>query len=183
MTNFEKLLEIAGTQRGYVTTGDAAELGVPTVELRKLAHRGRLDHIDHGLYRIRAFPHQEHDDLMRAALWPRGQGVVSHESALVLWDLADVHPKTITLTVPAGYRPRRNSGHRYRFVARDIDDIEYVAGIPVVTPGQAILDAINTGTQRRFVEQAIQTARRRRLIGSTTEQRLLELLTPVALSR
>lgn len=183
VTYLQRLIEIAGTQRGYVTTDDARELDVPPVELRKLASRGLLEHISHGLYRIEAFPHQEHDDLMQAVLWPKGRGVISHETALVLWELADVHPKMITVSVPTGYRPRRNNGARYRIVNRDLVDIEYVAGIPVVTPEQAIRDAIEDGTQSRFIQQAIHNARRRRLIGPTTEQELLKLLTEVGSGR
>lgn len=183
MTYLERLLEIAGTQRGYITTGDAAELDVPAVELRKLSQRGHLDHVDHGLYRIAAFPRQEHDDLMQAALWPKGRGVISHETALMLWELADVNPKTITVTVPAGYRPRRRGGARYRIVVRDLDAIDYVKGIPVVTPEQAIRDAIHAGVQPRFTEQAIQTARQQRLIGTETEQELLAMLGDAAVRR
>lgn len=172
MTYLERLLEVAGVQRGYVTTVDAAEVGVPSVELRKLCQRGRLEHIAHGLYRIRAFPRQETDHLMEAALWPAGRGVISHEAALALWGLADLNPKTIDVTVPAGYRPRRAGSHKYRLTSRDIDEIDNVDGIPTVTPERAILDAIDTGVQRRFVDQAISTARQLGLFGHETEKRI-----------
>ncbi len=43
---------------------------------------------------------------MEAALWADGPGVISHESALLLWGLADVNPRLIHLTVPPPYRPR-----------------------------------------------------------------------------
>lgn len=183
MTYMEKLLEAAGIQRGFVTTADAAELGVPAVELRKLTQRGHLDRVAHGVYRIKTFPRQEHDDLMEAALWPAGRGVISHESALELWDLADVNPKKIDVTVPAGYRPRRKANPRYRVTTRDLDEIEYVAGIPVVTPEQAILDVIDAGVQHRFVDQAIRRARELHLFGQETEQRIRARQHPTPVAR
>lgn len=49
-------LEIAATQRGFVTTRDAQAAGVAPVELRQLAQRGRLRDHAHGSYRLVAFP-------------------------------------------------------------------------------------------------------------------------------
>jgi len=172
MTTLERLLGVAATQRGFLTTRDAAAAGVAPVELRKLAQRGRLERCAHGLYRLAAFPHREHDELMRATLWADGRGVISHQSALRLWDLADVNPARIDVTVP--YRPRRRGGEQYRIWVRPLDrqSIDYVKDIPVVIPEQAIVDAARTGLQPRFVEQAIRTARERRLFGRETELRV-----------
>jgi predicted transcriptional regulator of viral defense system len=176
VTTLERLLEVAAVQRGFVTTRDAETLGIAPVELRKLAHRGRLTHEAHGLYRLAAYPHREHDELMRAALWPNSRGVISHQTALGLWGLADVNPARIDVIVPAPYRPRRAGGEPYRVWVRDLDDaaIEYVDDIPVVTPERAIVDAAAAGLQLRFIEQAIRTARERRLFGRATELRVRE---------
>lgn len=168
----DDLLTVAGTQRGYVTTADASAVGVPLVELRKLAHRGKLERIAQGLYRISAYPHAENDELMEAALWPGGKGVVSCEAALALWGLADVHPRRIDVTVPRKYNPRKAGGGRYRIRRRDLADIDYIEGIPVVTPSRAVEDAIDAGVAHRFIEQAIRTARRRNLFGRDTEEAL-----------
>jgi predicted transcriptional regulator of viral defense system len=176
MTIADRLIEIAATHHGYITTEDAASVDVAPVELRKLAQRGRLTHEAHGLYRFAAYPHREHDDLMRAALWAKGRGVISHETALALWDLADVNPAKIDVTVPPPYRPRRRQGETYRVWVRALEpsEIEYVDDVPVVIPERAIVDAAQAGTARRFIEQAIQTARKRSLIGRQTEQRIRE---------
>lgn len=170
----EKLLAPAAEQHGYVTTDDAAEVGVPKVELRKLAQRGHLEKVAHGVYRVKAFPRTAHDELMRAALWPAGRGVIARDTALMLWDLADVNPTKIDIAVPAPYRPRRRGGDRYRVWVEELDphDIDYVDGIPVVTPERAIVQAARSGLPRRFVEQAIQNARRRGLFGKETEARV-----------
>ncbi|MEN8235676.1 MAG: type IV toxin-antitoxin system AbiEi family antitoxin domain-containing protein [Actinomycetota bacterium] len=174
MTTMDRILMIAGDQRGYITVRQATEAGIPAVELRKLRQRGRLEHPAHGLYRIAAFPRRPDDGLMQAALWADGRGVISHESALALWDLADVNPKKIHVTVPPPYRPRKRGGENYTVWARDIDprDIDYVDGIPTVTPELAIVESAEHGLQHRFFEQAILTARNRGLFGRETEARI-----------
>lgn len=176
MTILERLIEVAAVQRGYVTTRDALDLGINPVELRKLKQRGRLERHAHGLYRLAAFPHQEHDELMRASLWADGRGVISHESAIALWNLADVNPSKINLTVPPPYRPRRQGGDGYRVWTRPLNavDTDRLDGIPVVIAQRAIIEAANCGMQFRFVEQAIHTSRGRRLFGRETEERIRE---------
>ena len=178
MTIIDRILGIAGDQHGYITTRQATDAGIPPVELRKLAQRGRLDHPAHGVYRMAAFPRRANDELMEATLWAHGRGVISHESALLLWDLADVNPGSIHVTTPPPYRPRKQGGNHYRTWTRDLDtdEIDYVDGIPTVTPERAIVDAACHGLQQRFVEQAIATARNRRLFGSETELRIRQRL-------
>ena len=46
----EIMREIALDHYGYVTTREAVEAGVPTVELPKLAARGGLENIAYGLW-------------------------------------------------------------------------------------------------------------------------------------
>lgn len=178
MTMMDRILEIAGDQHGYITVRQATDAGIPPVELRKLAQRGRLDHPAHGVYRVTAFPRRESDELMEATLWPDGRGVISHESALILWGLADVNPRRIHVTVPPPYRPRRQGGNLYHIWTHDLDknETDYVDGIPTVTPERAILDSARHGLQRRFVEQAILSARNRQLFGRETEMRLRQRL-------
>ncbi|GMR02143.1 MAG: type IV toxin-antitoxin system AbiEi family antitoxin domain-containing protein [Acidimicrobiia bacterium] len=178
MTTMDRILEIAGDQHGYITARQANEAGIPPVELRKLAQRGRLDHPAHGVYRVASFPRRAVDELMQATLWADGRGVISHESALALWDLADVNPQRIHVTVPPPYRPRKRGGDKYRIWTRPLDprDIDYVEGVPTVTPERAIIDATLNGLQRRFIQQAILTARNRQLFGRETEMRIRQRL-------
>ena len=165
MTYLEDLLEIAGEQRGFVTTRDAATLGVPPVELRKMAARGVLVRRGHGLYRIDAFAAQRHDEFMEAVLWVGGDGVISHESALSLWGLADVNPRHINVTVPR--RTRRAGGAVYRLWLAGLTpaDVDRCEGIPVTTPERSIVDASLAGTDPRLIDQAIRTADRHDHLG------------------
>jgi predicted transcriptional regulator of viral defense system len=165
MRTWERLLDVAGTQRGYVTPADAESVDVDPVELRKMTARGRLDHVTHGVYRFRAFPRAVHDELLEAVLWTGGRGVVSHESALDLLDLCDVNPAHIHVTVPTRYRPRRRGGELYRVHRENLDPrvVEWVGPIPVVNAATAIDQSRSAGVDPRLVEQAVLTARDRGL--------------------
>lgn len=43
------------------------------------------------------FPRTGSTKFMQATLWPRGLGIISHDSALDLWELCDVNPARIHL--------------------------------------------------------------------------------------
>lgn len=90
MAIWDRLVEVAAEQHGYVTTRDARDIGVDPVQLRLLAGRGRLERVGRGVYRVPVLPRGEHDDLAAAVSWTLGRGVISHESAqlamaLSLW--------------------------------------------------------------------------------------------------
>ncbi len=109
----ERLWDVVVDQYGYVTTEDANALGIPVVELGKLHHRGRLARVAHGIYRFDEFPTSARDPYMLAVLWAGRRGVLSHDTALEVYELCDVNPARIHLTVPPGYRPRRQGGDGY----------------------------------------------------------------------
>ena len=162
MTYLRVLLDAAGVQRGYLTPGNARELGVPPVELPKLAARGALEHRAYGLYRVAGYPHQSGDEYVEAVLWAGGAHI-SHESALAVWDLADVNPRLIDLTVAK--RVRRTGGSIYRLWIAQLapNDTDEHLGIPVTTPLRSLIDAAAAGTDPRMIGQAIDSIERRRL--------------------
>jgi predicted transcriptional regulator of viral defense system len=174
MTILAELLAVAGEQRGFVTVSDARTVKVNPVELRKLAAKGHLEHRGHGLYRFATFPAATHDDLMEAALWADGAGVVSHESALMLWNLCDANPRRIHVTVPRRIRRQNPAGYRVYLSVLGPTDRDWVAGIPVTTPARTILDAAATGTDPQLIEQAIASAVRLQLVSEADAQNLRE---------
>ncbi len=121
------------------------------------------------MYRFRAFPPGPLDELMQATLWPRRLGVISHDSALDLWDLCDVNPPKIHVTVPKSARIRRKAPRLYEIHVRDLDpaEITRVEGIAVVTPMRAILDGLERHLDKRLIGQALDAARRRGLMTKT----------------
>src|SRR6516162_9642854 len=99
------LLAKALEQGGYFTAKQARNAGYDYPHLDYHVSTGNFERVDHGLYRLTTLPPGEHDDLVRLTLWSRNrqdqpEGVVSHQSALVLHDLSELLPAEIHLTVP-----------------------------------------------------------------------------------
>ena len=158
-----KLWEVALDQYGYVTTEDARRLGINVVELGKLAYRKQLGRVAYGIYRFEQLPVSQFDPYMLATLWAGGRGVLSHDTALDLYELSDINPAKIHLTVPDGYRPRRQGGDLYEVHHENLNEaqIRRHEGILIVTVPTAIDQAIRTGVPTHLLRQALTTARDR----------------------
>lgn len=158
------LWDVALGQRGYVTTQDADEVGVPAVELRKLAARGSLVHVNRGLYRFSDFPVTPEDHLLEAVLWAGPDAVLSHDAVLALHDLAFANPSTIRVTTP--HRVRKTDKRPDITIIRaevPVDELTHYNGIPSTTVARALLDARALIMRTRLVEAA-HDARQRGLL-------------------
>ncbi len=175
---YKALAEIALDQYGYVTTWDAEENGVDPHRLVEMARRGAAQRVAHGIYRMPVVAPTGLEQLMEATLWPRGRGVLSHETALDLHELCDVNPAKIHITIPTAYRLNRGVPPRYAIHRRNLDTAEVTRheGIAVVTPLRAILDGIETHLRGDLLRQAVDTARRRGLIRRDDLEQLDEQL-------
>jgi len=185
----DALYRVAESQAGYFTTQQALEAGMDRSTLRHHARvGGRYERVRRGLYRLRHFPSSPHEHVVAAWLPLRDAGaVVSHESALELYDLSDVIPSATNLSVSRskrGQRPR--PGVRLHTLERPPGDGEVrgVAGVPVTTPERTILDALQSGTQLEQIELAIAqaidrglaTPKRLRAAASSRSARARELI-------
>jgi predicted transcriptional regulator of viral defense system len=157
------LLSVAAEHGGYIATRDAAELGIPAARLVTLARRGAVEHIGHGLYRLSEYPPDPHDDLIRAVLWANRRGAISHETALGFYEIADVNPIAVDVSVPLSYRISRAGGERYRVHRVNLppDQVTNVDGVRVVVIARAIHDSIDQGVGSALIKQAIDTSRSR----------------------
>jgi predicted transcriptional regulator of viral defense system len=174
---YNRIFDLATEQYGFVTTVDAKQLGVDPNRLVVMAGRGLLDHRANGLYRVAAIPTTGLDSYMEATLWPRGRGILSHETALDLYDLSDINPAKIHITVPKAYRPRRGDEPPvYRIYRRDLDpaDVASFEGIPIVTPRRAILDCIEIHVGPHLIRQAVEAGQRHGLIRTADVARIEE---------
>lgn len=135
MQLWDRVVERAAEQHGYVTTRDARELDIDPTQLRLMAARGRLERVSRGVYRVSLLPRTQHDDLAEAVAWTLGRGVVSHESALVLHGISDVSPSRIQLSVLRDNHPRGAGGELYRLHRRTLhpSDVTELDDIPVTT--------------------------------------------------
>jgi predicted transcriptional regulator of viral defense system len=176
---YSQLLELATDQYGYVATDDARELGVSPRRLKLLAERGSLSRVAQGLYRFPpgVVPVTALDQYMEATLWPAGRGVVSHETALAVYELSDVNPVKVHVTVPRDYRIRRKEVPAvFVFHHADLTEAEMTRyeGIPIVTPERAIRDAHAGHLGEALIAQAIDDGERGGLLTQTQVDALRE---------
>jgi predicted transcriptional regulator of viral defense system len=153
---FNQLADLAADQYGFVSQHDARELGIAPMTLIRMSEHGTLERRGHGLYRLCYFPVSRLDSYMEATLWPRGvRGVLSHETALDLYELSDVNPSKIHLTVPGEHRIRREIPAVYRIHHENLADadVTFYEGIPIVTPAHAIRHSAYLGAA--LIGQAI----------------------------
>ena len=160
MAIWDRVVERAAEQHGYVTTRDARDLGIDPTQLRLLAARGRLERVARGVYRVPVLPRGEHDDLAEAVAWTLRRGVISCQSALVLHGISDVNPPRVHLTVPRNNHPRAAGAELYRLHRRDLPaaDVIETDGIPTTTVERTIRDCVADGTDPYQLRLAIDRA-------------------------
>ena len=174
MGTWQTLFEVAIDRFGYLTPADAVTAGVDPVQLRILCHRGQLDRIDHGLYRMPMVPATELDQYAEMVLRTR-RGVLSHVTALDLHELCDVNPALIHVTVPEGFRTRRQLPDVLKLHRATLrpDEQTLHHGIPIVTPYRAIRDGIEARIGQHLIEQAIINVTERGLVTLTERGELV----------
>lgn len=152
MATYRQLLrEWADENYGYVTTAQAADLDVPTVELRKLAARGALRHVSRGLYRFEDARRTEQDAYAEAVARVGDDAYLIGDAVLGLLGLAMVEPKRIKVGVPRRTRPK-DPGF-VDVVRRDLSEnlLTTYAGIRATTVAQALIDSQGTLMTERLL--------------------------------
>ncbi len=156
-TRYENLYEIVVRQAGYFTTTQAREVGFSQRSLTYYVKTGRFERIKPGLYRLVLFPASEHEDLFMAWLDVGPKAVISHDSALALYELSDALPAQIHLTVPRS-TSRRRKGVRLHTNRLSPENITHYEGLPVTTIPRTISDVTASGMAAELVIQAIRQA-------------------------
>lgn len=110
-----KLYDIAEQQAGYFTATQALEAGYSRASQHYHQKAGNWRPEGHGLYRLDRFPHTPDEHYVRLMLWSHDragniQATVSHETALQAYELSDVMPAKIHLSVPKGFRKQPPAG-------------------------------------------------------------------------
>ncbi|MFA7160019.1 MAG: type IV toxin-antitoxin system AbiEi family antitoxin domain-containing protein [Kiritimatiellia bacterium] len=176
----KNLYRIAEVQQGYFTTKQAKRAGYAENTHPYHVHVGNWVREHRGIYRLARFPSSPQSDLVMWSLWSRDrtdvpQGIYSHVTALSIYELSDVMPSKLHMSVP--YSFRRNSATPPILILHkaDIDDrdIEQMTGFKVTRPLRTILDLMAEGkTSRHIIKQALEQALQRGLITRTAIKRL-----------
>ncbi len=163
-TRFERrrqLFELAASQAGYFTAAQARALGY---DRRTLWHHVKAKHFEResrGFYRLVEFPAQSHEDIIAA--WVKAgpsRAVVSHETALALYDLSPIRPRKIHLTVARAHRPSKRQPRRpavqIHTTTRPFGpgDVVQRFGVRITAPSRTILDAAQAGTDPSAIIEA-----------------------------
>jgi predicted transcriptional regulator of viral defense system len=162
------LYHIAEQQAGYFTARQAAGAGFSWERLADYSKNGRFQRVAHGVYRLAQFPSSRFEDLFVAWLKCGPKSAISHESALVLYDLSDVLPGEIHVTVPRTASRRRIGIHLHtnRLSPTNVVKRE---GLRVTSVPRTIADVAKAGLYDHHIARAIREALER---GLTTTQAL-----------
>lgn len=161
------LYRIAESQAGYFTAEQALNAGMDRSTLVHHARPGgRYERVRRGHYRLRHFPSSPHEHVVAAWLALPSPAVVSHASALELYELSDVIPNAVHITLPRakrGQRPR--PGVRFHTLEHPPgpNETRRVAGVLVTNPDRTIVDSLEAGTQLEQIELAVRQALERGL--------------------
>lgn len=177
-----RLALLAKQQAGYFTAAQALSIGHSYSSQRYHVERGNWARVDRGIFRLRDWPVSGHEDLVRWSLWAGAEAVVSHDSALALYDLGDANPARVHLTVPKTFR-RRAPGvelHRGEFAAEDVREGE---GFRVTVPARSLIDAAASEMDGDQLGTAIAEAVRRGLVAASILRRRADAHGPRAALR
>lgn len=176
---YSMVFEVAADQHGYFTAEQAVAAGVRRMALVMMERRGVVERVSRGVYRLRQFPLSFHSEFVEAALWPLGvEGVISHQSALVLFGLSDVNPDCIHVTVPRTYRVRRNRPGGLVLHHADLTPAErtLVEGIPVTSVSKTLEDCHTAHVGNEILQQALEDAQRKGLLTRADAGQVIETL-------
>jgi predicted transcriptional regulator of viral defense system len=135
--NHDQLYQIAETQAGYFTAAQARQARFSHALLSYHFQAGLYERICPGIYRLKRFPASPHEDLFIAWLRVGPRAVISHDSALALYNLSDLLPNAIHLTVPRT-ASRRHPGLCLHTNQLEISDVTHYAGLPSTTVPRTI---------------------------------------------
>jgi len=171
-----RLFEVAEQQQGFFTAKQAKAAGFAENTHPYHVQVGNWTREHRGIYRLALFPPADRPDLVLWALWSRNrkeetEGVYSHYTALSLYELSDLNPAKLHMTVPTDFR--RNSEVPGILALHYADlptaDVQTAQGFQLTRPLRTLLDMVELGTmERNFLRQALRQALDRGLI--TREQ-------------
>jgi predicted transcriptional regulator of viral defense system len=126
-----------------------------------------IERVSRGVYRLTRFPVSPIGQYMEASLWPQvrrpeARGTISYESALALYNLSEVNPSKVHITLPHKMRIRRKPPAHFviHYAHLDTREIQIVEGIPVTTVERTIRDVHSAHLGSELVQQSVEDARR-----------------------
>lgn len=170
-----QLFAIAEGQCGFFTAKQAEVAGFQRSNHPYHVRSGNWVREGRGIFRLKQFPVAEEANLVLWSLWSRDRsdrptGVYSHETALRIYDLSDVMPAKLHMTVPRSFR--RNAPipnvlvlHRANLQPTEVEERQ---GYRVTRPIKTLLDLIRAQTlPEEILRSAFAEASQKGLITQT----------------
>jgi predicted transcriptional regulator of viral defense system len=160
------LFEIASAQGGYFTALQAKLAGFSEKNHLYHVRAGNWIREWRGIYRLARFPLQDDAQYSLWGIWSLSrsgtlQGVFSHETALSLFEISDLQPEKLHMTVPRGYRrhseiPKNLILHHANIESSECEERR---GYRVTKPNRTIADIVRAqAVSPEFIKQAVNQA-------------------------
>ena len=162
MKQYDIIYEHAADNYGLITSSEAKTLGIPNVELAKLAFRGRLQRLGHGVYKIKHYIPTSYDKYATALSFVGNGAAIYGESVLAMHGLALVNPNRIYVAVQSRIRKKLPPYIQIVHPKCALAITEY-EGIPSQSVYDAIMACRHTIMTDRLLE-AVNEAERQGLI-------------------
>lgn len=166
--------EIQSLQWGLCTSAQAKACGVDTAWLRRLAERGSLVRVRHGVYTSPAIPVTPQLEIQSEWLAIRpsllaaqrladphlaAEAVVSHTTAANLWEIGDLWPDGVHFTLAKRRRSRQPDVTLHKaLLGRAEWTIHEQSGLPVTTVARTVADLARAGNEASHLGDLIQDA-------------------------
>ena len=174
-TDLPGLEALALLQHGYFHRRDAHAYGLSDALLSYHIRTGRFERSLTAVYRLRIAPLEVDDNFVQAWVWTGYRGAISHESALEVYELSDVAPSWLHVTLPSrSERTAIPSTYCLHVAPLPPNEVQNYTGIRLTTPGRSIVDAAIAGTEPRQIIMAVWQALGRRLTTPEELQLLAE---------
>ena len=156
----QRLFELAAGQAGYFTAAQARGLGYSARSLVYRVAAGHFERVGRGFYRLVGVPADSHEDIVAAWLrFAARRAVVSHDTALALYDLAPSRSREIHLTVPRQHRPRKSQlagGVRLHTTTVPLrrDEVAKRFSVEITSPARTLADVADIGVDPSVIIEA-----------------------------
>lgn len=172
MDNKQQLFEIADRQQGYFTNTQAEQCGFSRTNFHRYLFSGEWIKEGRGIYRLTRYPITNRPELVLWSLWSRNkngsiQGVWSHETALDIYELSDVMPAKMHMTVPKKFRRRAEVPKVLVLHLADLskEDVRSQQGYMLTSPLRTLIDVVESDRlSDDLISQALHDALRKGMI-------------------
>ena len=156
------LYQLAEGQQGLFTARQATQAGYDERSHPYHVKSGNWVKEHRGIYRLKNFPYSPDSQLSLWSLWScnkkgETQGVYSHETALQIYNLSDLSPSKLHLTVPVNFRrgsPIPDILVLYKATLKP-SEWRTIAGYRVTTPTRTLFDMLCSDISKAVISQIV----------------------------